>query len=115
MVTGPRSRNKLITYCNILVILTIRRPVLPALIRAPEVSVAFGRRRLGDIHRVGGGEGLLKPLLQRLVQQALLSALAVVRLSGLFGGGARSGHGHFLLVWRPARVRRFGGRPIHAR
>src|SRR6266481_2537532 len=49
--------------------------------------VAFRGRRLGDIDRVRARKGLLQPLLQCLIELALLGTLDI------FGVGAWSGHG----------------------
>src|SRR6266850_2059333 len=49
--------------------------------------VAFRGRRLGDIDRVRARKGLLQPLLQCLIEPALLGILDI------FGVGAWSGHG----------------------
>src|SRR6267142_2030795 len=48
-----------------------------ALILALDVMVAFRRRRLGNIDRVRTRKGLLQPLLQGLIEPALLVALGV--------------------------------------
>ncbi len=51
-----------------------RTRIGPRLILALDVMVGFRGRRLGDVDRVGAREGLLQPLLQRLIEPALLGA-----------------------------------------
>ncbi|KWV52578.1 hypothetical protein AS156_10310 [Bradyrhizobium macuxiense] len=46
---------------------------------APNVAVALGRGRLGDIDRVGTRECLFQPFLQRLVEPALFGTLISLR------------------------------------
>src|SRR6266550_7707709 len=79
-----------------------------ALVLALEVKVAFRGRRLGDIDRIRSRKGLLQPLVQCLVQPALLCAFSV------FGDGAWSGHG-CPPVRRPVPVKQFCGYPKHAK
>src|SRR6202022_3647044 len=78
------------------------------LVLALDVKVAFRGRRLGDIDRVRPRKGLLQPLLQGLIQPALLCAFSV------FGVGAWSGHG-CRPGWQPSPVKRFCGGPKRAR
>src|SRR5215469_3829122 len=57
------------------------RPAVPVVNTFPDWSilrlVAHRSRRLRDVDRVGGGEGVLEPLLQRPLQPAFARLLAV--------------------------------------
>src|ERR1700689_1222528 len=71
---------------------------------APDVMVRFRGRRLGDTDGIGSWKGLPQPLLQRLIEPALLAIV------GLFGLRAWCGHGTTSL-WHPVAPRRLADGP----
>jgi hypothetical protein len=67
------------------------RAGMAALVPSLDVLVALGRRRLGDIDRIGARKGLFQPLFEGVVEPSLYLP---IRRAGLGRSCcARSGHG----------------------
>src|SRR3954471_15699049 len=102
MITGSRGAGNALIHCYLWIISATgyRAPVS---ILAPDVVVRLRRRRLGDIDGVGARKGLLQPLIEGIVQPALLGVIDLLGVRTWPGHGGPSGRCRGA-IWRMAQA-----------